>query len=78
MVFGQRDLFKNASYKKEKWKAGDMFLVYPGKDMKPMDSVRCRNLLFGIQDFEILKSMEAKLGKEVINKEIERLLGKKI
>lgn len=71
------DLFKNASYKKEKWKAGDMFLVYPGKDMKPMDSVRCRNLLFGIQDFEILKSMEAKLGKEVINKEIERLLGKK-
>ncbi|MEG2984921.1 MAG: GNAT family N-acetyltransferase [Peptostreptococcaceae bacterium] len=71
------DLFNNATYKKEKWKAGDMFLVYPGKDMKPMDSVRCKNLLFGIQDFNILKDMESKLDKIVINKEIENLLGKK-
>lgn len=71
------NLFNNATYKKEKWKAGDMFLVYPGKDMKPMDSVRCKNLLFGIQDFNILKAMESKLSKEIINKEIESLLGKK-
>lgn len=71
------DLFNNATYKKDKWKAGDMFLVYPGKDMKPMDSIRCRNLLFGIQDFNILKDMEDKLGKEEVYKEIENLLGKK-
>lgn len=71
------DLFNNATYKKEKWKAGDMFLVYPGKDMKPMDSVRCKNLLFGIQDFIIFKDIESKLSKEEINKELEKLLGKK-
>lgn len=72
-----KDLFNNATYKKEKWKAGDMFLVYPGKDMKPMDSVRCKNLLFGIQDFIILKDIESKLGRENINIELEKLLGKK-
>lgn len=71
------DLFNNGTYKKEKWKAGDMFLVYPGKDMKPMDSVRSKNLLFGIQDFNIFKDIEGKLGSKNINDEIEKLIGKK-
>ena len=71
------DTFNNATYKKEKWKAGDMFLVYPGKDLKPMDSVRSKNLLFGIQDFNIFKDIESKLENKNINNEIEKLIGKK-
>jgi hypothetical protein len=54
-----------------------MFLVYPGKDLKPMDSVRCKNLLFGIQDFIIFKDIESKLSQEKINNELEKVLGKK-
>lgn len=65
-------------YKYPKWNAGDMFLVYPGKDLKPMNSVRVKNLLFGIQDYNIFKEIE-KSGalKGELMKELEVLLGKK-
>lgn len=70
--------FKDITYKYPKWNAGDMFFVYPGKDLKPMSSVRVKNLLFGIQDFNIFKEIE-KLGvsKDELMKELEKLLGKK-
>lgn len=71
------DVFNNSSYKKEKWKAGDMFFVYPGENMKPMDSVRVRNFLFGIQDFMILKDAQSKMSREEIINSLEDLLGKK-
>lgn len=71
------DVFNDATYKSEKWKAGDMFFVYPGKDMKPMDSVRVRNLLFGIQDFIIFNDIEKNLSKDDILSKLENLLGKK-
>lgn len=72
-----KDVFNDASYKKEKWKAGDMFFVYPGENMKPMDSVRVRNLLFGIQDFIIFRDIEKHLSKKEIMYKLEGLLGKK-
>ena len=56
-----------------------MLLVYPGKDLKPISSVREKNLLFGIQDFNIFKDLEKNvLGKkEEIMQNIENVLGKK-
>lgn len=56
-LYTERPL-ENISYKPEKWKAGDMFFVYPGKDMEIMHSIREKNLLFAIQDFNIFKKIE--------------------
>jgi hypothetical protein len=72
------DPFKDIRYKYPKWNAGDMFFVYPGKDLKPMRSVRERNFLFGIQDFNIFKEIEKSgASKDQLVKEMERLLGRK-
>ena len=65
-------------YKYPKWNAGDMFFVYPGKDLKPMSSVRWENFRFGIQDFNIFKEIQKSgISKSQIVKEMEVLLGKK-
>lgn len=52
------DVFEDIRYKPEKWAAGDMMLVYPGPGGKPLKSLRERNILYGIQDFHILKMLE--------------------
>ena len=56
----------NISYKPKKWQAGDMFFVYPSKDMEIIHSVREKNMLFAIQDFNIFKKLE-KQGVDVEN-----------
>lgn len=69
--------FENISYKYPRWKAGDMFFVYPGKDMKPVRSIRWENLRFGIQDQEIMKMAEKKIGREKIEALMVEVLGEK-
>ncbi len=69
--------FENISYKYPRWKAGDMFFVYPGKDLKPIRSVRWENLRFGFQDQEIMKMAEKKVGREEINRLLMEVLGDK-
>jgi len=69
--------FDNISYKYPRWKAGDMFFVYPGKDMKPIRSIRWENLRFGIQDQEILKMAENKIGRGKIDILLMEVLGDK-
>ncbi len=54
------DVFSDITYKKEKWAAGDMLFVYPGKNMKPIHSLREKNILYSIQDFNIFKKIEEK------------------
>ncbi|MGB5824410.1 MAG: glycoside hydrolase domain-containing protein, partial [Proteocatella sp.] len=71
------NVMHNASYKKEKWAAGDMYFVYPGKDGKPMDSLRLKNLVYGIQDWIVLSCAEKNMGRESLEKEMKKLLGKK-
>lgn len=73
-----RDPFLDTRYKYPKWNAGDMFFVYPGKDLKPMNSVRLENFVFGIQDFNIFKKIEKKgISKEELIEKMERVLGSK-
>lgn len=71
------NVYESASYKKEKWAAGDMFLVYPGKNHTPLSSLRLKNILYGIQDYLFLKGMEQRWGKEKILSCLEELLGAK-
>lgn len=72
------DVFSEVSYKKEKWTAGDMLFAYPGKNMKPLHSLREKNMLYGIQDFNIFRHLETKfenLNDELRNKfEIKNLI----
>ncbi|SHH09301.1 DUF4091 domain-containing protein [Tepidibacter thalassicus] len=67
------------SYKFPKWKAGDMFFVYPGYDLKPVRSVRWENLRFGIQDYQLFRLLEEKgfSKEEIEEKFMEKVLGKK-
>lgn len=44
-----------------KFTGGDMFLVYPGADGKPMSSVRWEMLKQGIQEFEMLRMVRKKV-----------------
>ncbi|MDO4754256.1 MAG: cobalamin-dependent protein [Bacillota bacterium] len=69
------DVYRDAAYKPEKWAAGDMFFVYPGKNMRPAESLRLKNLLYGVQDYLLLKSLEDVLGREAVVRELEPLLG---
>lgn len=74
-----RDPFGEPSYKFPSWKAGDMYFVYPGKDMKPISSLRWENLRFGIQDYQLFRTLEEKnYSEEGTNKKfLEHILGKK-
>ncbi|WP_066893385.1 DUF4091 domain-containing protein [Clostridium nigeriense] len=69
---------KDIRFKYPRWNAGDMFFVYPGKDLKPMTSVRWENFRFGIQDFNLFKDIQnSGVSKQDIMNEMEKLLGKK-
>lgn len=72
------DPMKDIRYKYPRWSAGDMFFVYPGKDMRPMSSIREKNMLFGIQDFDIFKALEkAGVDGEILRGTMAKLLGHK-
>ena len=53
-----------------------MFFVYPGKNMQICHSIREKNMLFSIQDFNIFKKLE-KRGVSVLPK-LRESLGIKI
>lgn len=70
--------FNDIRYKYPRWNAGDMFFVYPGKGLKPMKSVRERNFLFGIQDYNLFRDIEKSVvSRQQLMKDMEGLLGKK-
>lgn len=43
---------------------GDAFLVYPGFDGFPLDSIRNEVFAAGIRDFDLLRTAEKKIGRE--------------
>lgn len=48
-------------YKPSKWSAGDMLYVYPNKGMNPLSSLREKNTLYGVQDYNIFKKIEKEI-----------------
>ncbi len=69
--------YDDISYKYPRWKAGDMFFIYPGRDMKPVRSIRWENLRFGLQDNILLKLAEKIAGPERIQSLLREVLGDK-
>lgn len=53
--------------------AGDAFLVYPGKDGVPEDSIRHEVFYEGLQDQRALQLLETKLGRAKLQKELDKL-----
>ena len=56
------------------WPAGDLFFVYPGKDAKPLSSLRFKALCRGVGLARILNAYKAKFGKEKANALCERVI----
>ncbi len=72
-----QNVFESASYKPEKWAAGDMFFVYPSKNGAPLSSLRLKNMLFGLQDFILLEKAKNAFGREWLEGKLSTLFGEK-
>jgi hypothetical protein len=48
------------------WPSGDPFLVYPGENGKPLESLRAVTLREAMQDLRVLRLAEAKLGRDAV------------
>ncbi len=46
--------------------AGDAFLVYPGRNGEPLDSIRHEVFFDGLQDLRALRLLESKIGREAV------------
>lgn len=62
----------------EAFPAGDAFLVYPGEDGKPLESVRLMVLDEALRDLRALKALEAVKGRAYVEKRIAELAGQAI
>lgn len=70
------------SYHFQKFRAGGMQLLYPGKDLRPLYSLRYKQLQRGIRDYTILKEYERRTGqdivpivKNILKTDVERIAG---
>lgn len=70
--------FEDVSYKYPAWKAGDMFFLYPGSDLKPICSVRWENLRYGLQDYQKLMIIQNKFKSSNIIRDMENKLNYKM
>lgn len=52
------DIYHDITYKPANWAAGDMYFVYPGKMGHVVHSLREKNMLYGIQDFNLFRQLE--------------------
>ena len=66
---------RDIRYKTYKWAAGDMFFVYPGANGKPEFSLRWKQLVFGLQDYRFFKAIEAEVGEDQVQAQVQRLTG---
>jgi len=57
---------------------GDPFLVYPGDEGEPLDSIRHETFFDGIQDMRAMTLLEQKIGRDGVVKLIEKQAGGKI
>ena len=59
--------------------AGDAFLVYPGKDGVPEDSIRYEVFYEALQDQRVLEKLQSLIGRDAVLKELHKLApGKKM
>ena len=53
--------------------AGDAFMVYPGKDGVPDDSIRYEVFFEALQDQRVLQKLESLVGRDAVLKELDKL-----
>lgn len=58
--------------------SGDAFLVYPGEEKKPEESLRLMNLFHAMQDIRAMELLESMIGKDEVIKEMEKDLSEEI
>lgn len=58
--------------------SGDPFVVYPGEDLQPLESLRLRVLHQGLQDMRALQLLESLTDRATVEALIERELGMRI
>ena len=58
--------------------SGDSFIVYPGENFKPLNSLRLNVFYDGLQDMMALQLLETKIGKEAVIKLMETSADKPI
>lgn len=69
------DPFNYESYHYQKFRAGGTHFVYPGKNGKPLYSLRYKNLKKGIRDYMIFKAYVEKTGdKEAVYEAIKGIM----
>lgn len=69
------DIDGDTKYRPDMWPAGDMFFVYPNRSGKPDFSLRFKHMVYGINEFNIFKAFEKKLGREKIGKIVGEIVG---
>jgi hypothetical protein len=62
------------SYRFPHWKAGDINFVYPGKDGRPILTLRYKNLKRGIEDYELLMMFKEKYGEKTLESLWDKIL----
>jgi len=58
--------------------SGDLFVVYPGEEYQPVESLRLMVLREGLQDLRALQLLESLTSREEVESLIERLAGMRI
>jgi len=62
------------SYRFPHWKAGDTNFVYPGKDGRPILTLRYKNLKRGIEDYELLMMFKEEYGEKRLESLWDKIL----
>ncbi|MGQ9680939.1 MAG: DUF4091 domain-containing protein [Anaerolineae bacterium] len=64
-------------YRDSSWPPGDMFLVYPGRDGRPVRSLRNEMLLAGIQDGELVRLAQERAATDpAVQQALEKALAR--
>lgn len=69
------DIDEDTRYRPDMWPAGDMFFVYPNRMGKPDFSLRFKHMVYGINEYNVLKAFEKKLGRDKIAAILKTIIG---
>lgn len=70
------DPWGRPDYRSPSWPGGDLFFVYPGRDGRPVRTVRSEALLFGIQDYELLALARERQEEPAVRAALEAALAR--
>lgn len=66
---------EDTRYRPDMWPAGDMFFVYPNRMGKPDFSLRFKHMIYGIDEYNIFRAFEKKIGKDKVEELVKKVVG---